>query len=134
MGKSTVKTLSKSIHGQVKTKEALVIIHSDVMGPMETKSQGGSRFILSFIDDFTREIVAYYNSNKPEVMDSFVEYKALIENQLSKKIKCIRTFNGSEYRRFSGMCQKLGIVHQTTVPYSPQQNGLAERMNSTLTE
>ena len=101
MGKSTVKTFSKSIHGQMKTKEALVIIHSDVMGPMETKSQGGSRFILSFIDDFTREIVAYYNSNKPEVMDSFVEYKALIENQLSKKIECIRTFNGSEYRRFS---------------------------------
>ena len=32
------------------------------------------------------------------------------------------------------MYQKFGIVHQTTVPYSPQQNGLAERMNSTLTE
>ena len=55
---------------------------------------------------------------------------------MSKKIKCIRTYHGTEYvnRRFSGGCRKSGITHQTTVPYSPQQNGLAERMNRTLTE
>ncbi|CAI5720727.1 unnamed protein product [Peronospora effusa] len=76
---------------------------------------------------------AYYIENKSEVTDRFIEYK---DNQLSKKIKCIRTDNGTEYvnRRFSGVCRKSGIMHQTTVPYSPQQNGLAERVNRTLTE
>ena len=32
------------------------------------------------------------------------------------------------------MCRKFGIVHQTKVPYSPQMNVLAERMNRTLSE
>ena len=136
MGRATVKTFPKSSYGQVKTKEVLELVHSDVMGPMETKSQGGSRFVVTFIDDFSRYIVAYYIENKSEVTDRFIEYKTLMENQLSRRIKCIRTDNGSEYvnRRFSGVCGKFGIVHQTTVPYSPQQNGLAERINRTLTE
>uniref|UniRef100_A0AAV1TBA3 Integrase catalytic domain-containing protein n=1 Tax=Peronospora matthiolae TaxID=2874970 RepID=A0AAV1TBA3_9STRA len=82
MGKSTVKTFPKSIHGMVKTKEELEIIHSDVMALMETKYQGGSRFVVTFIDDFSRDIVAYYISNKSEVIDRFVEHKALMENQL----------------------------------------------------
>ncbi|CAI5728478.1 unnamed protein product [Peronospora effusa] len=117
MGKATVKTFPKSPYGQVKTKEVLQLVHSDVMGPMETKSRGGSRFVS-------------------EVTDRFIEYKAFMENQLSKKIKCIGTDNGTKYvnRRFSGVCRKSGIMHQTTVPYSSQQNGLAERMNRTLTE
>uniref|UniRef100_A0AAV1U517 Polyprotein n=1 Tax=Peronospora matthiolae TaxID=2874970 RepID=A0AAV1U517_9STRA len=136
MGKATVKTFPKSPYGHVKTKEVLQLVHSDVMGPMESKSRGGSRFVVTFIDDYSRYIVAYYIENKSEVTDRFIEYKALMENQLSKKIKCIRTDNGTEYvnRRFSGVCRKSGIMHQTTVPYSPQQNGLAERMNRTLTE
>ena len=52
MGKATVKTFPKSSYGQVKTKGVLELVHSDVMGPMETKSRGGSRFVVTFIDDF----------------------------------------------------------------------------------
>ena len=100
----------------MKTKGVLELVHSDVMGPMETKSRGGSRFVVTFINDFPRCIVAYYIENKSEVADHFIEY---MENQLSKKIKYIRTDNGTEYvnRRFSGVCRKSGIMHQTTVPY-----------------
>ena len=97
----------------MKTKGVLEWVHSDVMGPMETKSRGGSRFVVTFIDDFLRYIVTHYIENKSEVTDRFIEYKALMENQLSRKIKCIRTDNGTEYvnRRFSGVCRKSGIMH-----------------------
>ena len=52
MGKVTVKTFPKSPYGEVKTKEVLELAHSDVMGPMETKSRGGSRFVVILIDIF----------------------------------------------------------------------------------
>ncbi|CAB3225799.1 unnamed protein product [Arctia plantaginis] len=48
----------------------------------------------------------------------------------------IRTDNGREYvnKHFQTILQEHGIVHQTTVPYSPQQNGVAERANRTIME
>ena len=87
MVRATVNTFTKLPYGQVRTKEVLKLVHSDVMGPTETKSRGGSRFFVTFIDDFSRYIVAYYTEIKSEVTYRFVEYKALMENQVSKKIK-----------------------------------------------
>lgn len=135
-GKSSVKPFPKSSYGEMKTTSLLQVVHSDVMGPMETKSQGGARFVVTFLDDYSRYVVAYYVTHKSDVVDKFIEYKLMMENQLNTKIKCIRTDNGGEYmnKRFAEVCRKAGIVHQATVPYSPQQNGMAERMNRTLTE
>ena len=64
----------------------------------------------------------------------FKIYKAEVENQLEKKIKIIRSDRGGEYEStaFSDFCTQHGIVHQTTAPYTPQQNGIAERKNRTL--
>ncbi|XP_011859670.1 PREDICTED: uncharacterized protein LOC105557114 [Vollenhovia emeryi] len=60
----------------------------------------------------------------------------LVENQTGRKIKAIRTDNGKEFinKKFQEITEKYGIVHQTSVPYSPQQNGLAERANRTIVE
>lgn len=51
-------------------------------------------------------------------------------------IKTLHTDNGTEYiiNEYQAFLKKLGIVHQTSTPYTPQQNGLAERMNRTLLE
>ncbi|KAI9920206.1 hypothetical protein PsorP6_016084 [Peronosclerospora sorghi] len=54
MNYTSVKPFPKSKYGQVKTDKPLQIIHSDVIGPVETKSQGGSRFVVTFIDDYSR--------------------------------------------------------------------------------
>lgn len=53
-----------------------------------------------------------------------------------KKIKILRTDNGSEYCNadFKKFLKIEGILHQTTAPYTPQQNGKAERINRTLVE
>ena len=60
----------------------------------------------------------------------------MVETQTDCKIKCIRSDNGGEYvnHRFNKYCSDRGIIHQTSVPYNPQQNGLAERMNRTIVE
>ncbi|PAM64485.1 hypothetical protein CEJ63_19730, partial [Acinetobacter baumannii] len=60
----------------------------------------------------------------------------MIETQTGRKIKYLRTDNGGEYcsKSFREVCQDAGIVRHFTVRHTPQQNGVAERMNRTLLE
>ena len=46
----------------------------------------------------------------------------------------LRFVRGGEYEStaLSEFCALHGIVHQTTTPYTPQQNGIAQRKNRTL--
>ncbi|KAH9753523.1 hypothetical protein KPL71_015101 [Citrus sinensis] len=62
--------------------------------------------------------------------------KVRVELESGKKIKCLRTDNDGEYTdgEFLALCKQEGIQRQFTVAYTPQQNGVAERMNRTLTE
>ena len=59
-----------------------------------------------------------------------------MENHTEKKIKVLRTDNGGEFcsKEFEEFCKKFGISRQKTTPYTPQQNGVAKRMNKTLME
>lgn len=60
----------------------------------------------------------------------------LVENQVDKKVKCLRTDNGLEFcnRLFDEFCRKYGIARHRTCAYTPQQNGVDERMNRTIME
>ena len=60
----------------------------------------------------------------------------MIENQTKKKIKILRTDNGTEYEsnEFHDFCKEVGIKRETTTPYTPAQNGVAERKNRTIME
>ncbi|KAL6329980.1 hypothetical protein AAG906_039895 [Vitis piasezkii] len=70
-----------------------------------------------------------------EAIEKFVLYKTEVENQLNKKIKVLRSDRGGEYESpFVDICAQHGIIHETTAPYSPQSNGVAERKNRTLKE
>ncbi|KAF2345193.1 Integrase catalytic core [Trinorchestia longiramus] len=66
----------------------------------------------------------------------FTEFKALVENHYDHKIKILRTDNGGEYvsTDFERFLKVNGIVHQKTEPKTPEQNGVAERMNRTILE
>ena len=60
----------------------------------------------------------------------------MIENSTGRKMKCLRTDNGGEYisNEFQKLLKKEGIKHQRTVPKTPEQNGISERLNRTLME
>lgn len=119
-----------------RAKDLLEIVHSDVCGPSPVASMGGARYFLLFLDDFSRMIFVYILKQKSDVVDKFIEFQRFAENQTGKSIKILRSDNGSEYMNFrmKDITKSNGIVHQTSAPHSPQQNGMAERMNRTIVE
>ena len=61
------------------TKKPLELVHSDVCGPISVESIGGSRYFITFIDDYSRFVVTYTMKRKDEALDKFKEYVAMVE-------------------------------------------------------
>jgi hypothetical protein len=99
-------------------------------------TKGGKRYFMTLIDDSTRYCYVYLLKSKDEALHFFKIYKAEAENQLDRKIKRLRSDRGGEYfsNEFDSFCAEHGIIHERTLPYSPQSNGVAERKNRTLTD
>ena len=118
------------------TREAklLELIHSNLGDLKQTMTRGGKKFYVTFIDDYSRFTRVYLLRNKDEGFDMFLSYKAKVENQLDRKFKRIRSDRGGKYIPLNDYCEKKGIIHEVTPPYSPESNGVAERKNRTLKE
>ena len=121
---------------KIKTKKVLELVHSDVCGPMQTASFGGAKYFVTFIDDYSRYVKIYPLKSKDQVAEKFCEFEAEVTNECDSKIKTLRTDGGGEYMsiKFKEYLKSKGIRHEITVPHTPQQNGVAERMNRTLIE
>ncbi|KAG8488067.1 hypothetical protein CXB51_018276 [Gossypium anomalum] len=100
-GKQKRVRFTRGIHN---TKETLEYIHSDLWGPSRVPSRGGANYMLTFIDDFSRKVWAFFLKQKSDVFSAFK------------------------------LCKSEGIVRHLTVRHTPQQNGVAERMNRTIME
>ena len=114
----------------------LELVLSDVCGPMPTKSLGGSSYFVTFIDDSTRKVWLYGLQSKDQVFSTFQKFLSMVENQYGRQLKSIRIDNGGEYvsHEFINFCDKRGIKRQLTAPYTPNQNGVAERINRMIRE
>ena len=114
----------------------LDLIHSDLCGPMSVVSLREFEYYVTFIDDRSRKTWIYFLKSKKskEVLQRFQEFKALVENQTGRKIRALRSNNGGEYtsKEFDEFCRQEGIRRQLMVPYTPEQNGVAERKNRSI--
>ncbi|CAI7818465.1 unnamed protein product [Closterium sp. NIES-53] len=118
-------------------KAPLALVHMDVVGPTRAPSLSGSRYFLTIVDDHTRAVWVYPLKTKGEVAAAVLkEWMPRAQSESGHKVKVIRTDNGGEFigADFESVLKKKGIQHQLTVPYNPQQNGVAERFNWTLQE
>ncbi|GJP86401.1 hypothetical protein CLOP_g16425 [Closterium sp. NIES-67] len=118
-------------------KTPLALVHMDVVGPTRAPSLSGSRYFLTIVDDHTRAVSVYPLNSKGEVAAAVLkEWMPRAQRECGHKVKVIRSDNGGEFigADFEGELKRKGIQHQLTVPYNPQQNGVAERFNRTLQE
>lgn len=105
-------------------------------GPSEISSLGDSRYYVTFIDDSSRRVWTYFLKHKSDVFFIFKTWKAMVENEKCLKVKSLRLDNDNKYvdgesKRY---CADNVIVMVKTIPGTPQENGVAERMNKILNE
>ncbi|SCZ97570.1 BZ3501_MvSof-1269-A2-R1_Chr1-2g01129 [Microbotryum saponariae] len=102
------------------SSERLGLVHSDVLSFPE-RSLTGKRYLVTFLDDYSRKLWAYAIGHKSET---------------GATLKVLRTDNGGEYcsRAFTEFCKTRGTRRQYSIPRTPQQNGRAERVNRSIVE
>ncbi|KAM2558058.1 hypothetical protein TB2_015106 [Malus domestica] len=118
------------------TSRSLELVHADVWGPALVCSISGYRFYVIFVDDFTKYTWLYPLKHKSEVFHIFVQFQALVENLSGYKIGTLRSDSGGEFTS-SNLKHHLsfhGIQQQFSCPYTPQQNGCAERKHRHIVE
>lgn len=119
-----------------RASSVLELVHMDVVGPMEEMSLGGARYLATFLDDYSSLSVVVPIPFKSDIPDVVERVLTKLETQAGARVRMIRTDNGGEYvnKQLGTWLEKKGIVHQKTAPYTPEQNGSAERLNRTLLE
>lgn len=122
--------------GESNSKGVLELLSADVCGPFEVESVGASKYFLLIKDDYSKYRFVYFLKRKSEVASRVKEFIAMAERQTGCCVKVFRSDNGKEFvnEEMNKLFKGKGIIHQTTVPYTPQQNGKAERDMRTLVE
>ncbi|KAG7572488.1 Integrase catalytic core [Arabidopsis suecica] len=111
------------------------LVHSDVW-TSPCASRDNHKYFVTFIDEKSKYTWITLLPSKDRVYDAFLNFQNYVTNHFDAKIKILRTDNGGEYTstKFKEHLEKCGILHQTSCPYNPQQNGVAERKNRHLME
>ncbi|KAM1556843.1 hypothetical protein PS2_040150 [Malus domestica] len=117
-----------------RASEVLQLVHADICGPINPMSNSKKRYLITFIDDFSRKTWVYFLVEKSEAFGTFKSYKARVEKETGTPIRSLRTDRGGEFtsHEFTSFCQENGVHRQLTAAYTPQQNGVAERKNRTI--
>ena len=134
-----VRKLFKTSGKDAETRESSrsdVVVCSDVLGPITPSSKSGFKYIVSFIMMKSRFVTVYPLRKKSEVASAFKRFYQEVKTASGTTVKVLRSDNGGEYRNseMQNFCKAKFIKQEFTVPYNPEQNGMAERMNRTLVE
>ncbi|GJZ56798.1 retrovirus-related pol polyprotein from transposon TNT 1-94 [Tanacetum coccineum] len=114
----------------------LFMLHMDLFGPTFVSSLMHKKYCLVVTDDYSRFSWVFFLRTKDETSEILKFFIKEIENLVDKKVKIIRSDNGTEFKNhvMDEFCREKGIKREYSVARTPQQNGVAERKNRTLIE
>ena len=112
----------------------LELVHCDLAGPINVVGREGYKFAITFVDDYSGIIMVYLLRNKSDTTKATEKF--LADTSLYGTVKRFRTDNGTEFTAsdFRSLMARNKIKHEFSSPYSPHQNGTAERSWRTLFE
>ena len=112
----------------------LEFVHCDLAGPVTPVAKDGFKYAISFVDDYSGAIFVYFLKNKSDTVAATEVF--LADSSRFCEIKRLRSDNGTEFTsdKFKSLMVKKQICHETSAPYSPHQNGTAERSWRSLFE
>ena len=133
----------------LRSRYPLQKIHTDICGPLPSKTLGGCQYFITFTDDYSRFTYVYCISKRSELYDCYERFRKEVTtlfrdevnmmefraNRHDPEVQILQADNAKEYEKLGRMIHsKYGTKAQFTNAYTPQQNGVAERKNRTIME
>ncbi|CAI7767433.1 unnamed protein product [Closterium sp. NIES-54] len=117
--------------------DVVELVHVDLVGPMKVKGDGGARYSMTMVDDYTRLTWSFPLSKKSDAARVIIEeWLPMVERESDKRVKAIRSDRGGEFlgAEFRSWLKRHAIKQQFTTAYTRHSNGVAERVNRTIIE
>ena len=131
LGKQTV---TRNRTADTRSNIPLEFVHSDLSGAVEPPAREGFRYAINFVDDHTGSTFMYFLKFKSDASKALKKF--LADSAQYGTVKKLRADNGGEYisDEFEDILIENKISHHSSAPYSPHQNGTAERNWRTIFE
>lgn len=121
-----------------KSTEPIEVLHTDLCGPMETTGIEGEKYFMAITDEATDFTMTFTLANKEssKTLECIKEAITYLERQTGNKVKKVKCDGGKEFinNNWESYFSEKGILLDSSNPYTPEQNGIAERKNQTLVE
>ncbi|KAJ4768699.1 hypothetical protein LUZ62_079074 [Rhynchospora pubera] len=115
-----------------KASHPLEVVHTDLWGPAPIVSEKGNKYYVLFIDEFSRFSWIFPCACKSDVPKLFAVFKIKVEHLCGHKIKTLQCDGGTEYKPLMTAFPEINF--QLSCPYTPEQNGMAERKHRHVVE
>jgi hypothetical protein len=89
---------------QWRASRRLQLVHADLCGPITPTSNSLKRYLLCFIDDFSRKAWIYFLAEKSETFAMFKAFKSFVEKESECDICCLRTDREESLLPKNSMC------------------------------
>ncbi|GJT32049.1 retrovirus-related pol polyprotein from transposon TNT 1-94 [Tanacetum coccineum] len=112
----------------------LYLLHVDLCGPMRVESINRKRYVLVFVDDYSRYTWAFFLRSKYEALEVIISFIKKTQVNLQLQVQRVQTDNGTEFKNktLGTFFDEVRITQHFSAARTPQQNGVVERRNRTL--